>query len=84
MAARIQGTLVDDRVPEHRDSHARVSHEVNLDPHPREVRIWVSTVLLLIFLETEIARSVRGPKLQRPSAERAMVELYLVQKVLVT
>ena len=75
---------MDDRVPEHRDSHARVSHEVNLDPHPREVRIWVSTVFILISLKTEIARSVRGPKLQGPGAEDAMAEPYLVQKVLVT
>ena len=37
--------LVDEKVPENRDSHASSSHEVSLDPHPREVRIWVSTVL---------------------------------------
>ena len=29
-------------------------------PHPREVRIWVSTVSILISLNTGIARSVRG------------------------
>ena len=32
----------------------------------RDVRIWVNIVLKLISLKTEIARSVRGPKLQGP------------------
>ena len=49
-------------------------------PHPREVRIWVSTVFILISQKTEIARSVRGPTLQGPRAEDAMAEPYLVQK----
>ena len=48
------------------------------------MRIWVSTVLKLISLKTEIARSVRGPKLRGPRAEDAMAEPYLVQKILVT
>ena len=43
----------------------------------REVRIWVSTVLKLISLKTEIARSVKGPKLQGFRAGDAMVEPYL-------
>ena len=73
--------LVDDRVPEHRDSHASSSHEVLWNPHKREVRIWVSTVFILISLKTEIARSVRGPKLPGPHAEDAMAEPYLVQKI---
>ena len=76
--------LVDERVPEHRDSHASSSHEVSLEPTPREVRTWVSTVSILISLKTEIAKSARGLKLQGPRAEDAMVELYLVQKILVT
>ena len=40
----------------------------------REVWNWVSTVFILISLKTEIARSVRGQKLQRPRAGDAMVE----------
>ena len=64
--------LVDDEVPERGDSHSR------------NVRIWVSTVLKLISLKTEIARSVRGPKLQGPRAEDAMAEPYFVQKIIVT
>ena len=34
MAARIQRNLVDERVPEHRNSHASSSHEVSLEPTP--------------------------------------------------
>ena len=77
--------LVDDRVPERRDSHASSSHEVSLElTHSREVWIWVSTVFRLISQKTEIARSARGLKLQGPRAEDAMAELYFVLKILVT
>ena len=44
----------------------------------RDVRIWVSTVFILISLKTEIARSVKGPKLQGPHAKDAMAEPYFV------
>ena len=50
----------------------------------RDVRIWVNTVLKLISLKTEIARSVKGPKLQRPHAEDAMAKPYVVLQILVT
>ena len=53
-------------------------------PYSRDTRIWVSTVFILISLKTEIARSVKGPKLQGPHAEDAMAEPCLVQKILVT
>ena len=46
--------------------------------------ICVNTVFILTSLKTEIARSVRGPKLQGPRVEDAMAEPYLVQKILVT
>ena len=36
----------------------------------REVRIWVNIMLKLISLRTEIARSVRRPKLQGPPCRR--------------
>ena len=42
--------------------------------YSRDVRIWVSTVFILISLKTEIARSVKGPKLQGPHAEDAMAK----------
>ena len=53
-------------------------------PHPRDVRVWVRTVFIFISLKTDIARSVRGPKLQGPRAEDTMVEPYLVLKIFVT
>ena len=43
----------------------------------RDVRIWVSTVFILISPKTEIARSVNGPKLQGPGAEDAMAKPYV-------
>ena len=52
--------------------------------HSRDLRIGVSTVFILISLKTEIARSVRGPKLQGPRAEDSMAEPYFVKKILVT
>ena len=71
--------LVDDEVPERGDSHASSSHEVckrreDLGKHS----------VVLISLKTEIARSVRGPKLQGHHAEDATAEPYLVLKILVT
>ena len=74
--------LVDDRVPERRDSHASSSHEVSLEPTSK--RREDLGKFILISLKTEIARSVRGPKLQGPRAEDAMAEPYFVQKILVT
>ena len=52
--------------------------------YKEDVRIWVSTVFILISLKTEIARSVEGPKLQGPHAEDAMAKPYLVLTNLVT
>ena len=61
--------LVDDRVPEH-GAVLLMNYLWSL----REVRIWVSTVFILTSLKTDIARSVRGPKLQGPRAEDALAE----------
>ena len=74
---------MDDEIPQQGDSHASSSHEVSLKPHSRDVRICVSTVFTLISLKTEIARSVRGQKLQGPRAEDALAEPCLVLKILV-
>ena len=52
--------LVDDEIPLQGGSHASSSHEATTK------RIWVSTICILIFPKTEIARSVNGPKLQGP------------------
>ena len=72
--------LVDDEIPLQGGSHASSSHEASLEPCSRDVRIWVSTVFILISLKTEIARSVKGPKPQGLHAEDAMAKPYLVQK----
>ena len=66
---------MDDGVPGHRDSHASSSHEVSLEPtcKRREV-LGKHSVKKLISLKTEIARFVRGPKLQGPRAEGAMAK----------
>ena len=72
--------LVDDRVPECRDSHASSSHEPSLEPTPARR---VNTVFIFSSLKSEIARSARGPKSQGPGAEDALAEPYFVQKILV-
>ena len=76
--------LVDDRVLEHRDSRASFSHEVPLERTSKRSEDLGKHSVKLISLKTEIAESVRGPKLQGPCAEDAMAEPYLVQKLLVT
>ena len=43
----IRENLVDDRVPEHRDSHASSSHEPSLEPTPTRSEDLVNTVLIL-------------------------------------
>ena len=57
-----KGNLVDDEISLQGGSHASSSDEVSFDRLQRDVRFWVSTVLKLISLKTEIARSVKGPK----------------------
>ena len=74
--------LVDEEIPLQGGSHASPFHEASRQG--RDVRIWVSTVFILISLKTEIARSVKGPKLQGPHAEDAMAKPYLVLKNLLT
>ena len=69
-------------VPERRDSHASSSHEPSLKPTPTRSVDLGKHSFLITSLKTEIARSVRGPKLQGPRAEDALAEPYLVQKIL--
>ena len=76
--------LVDDRVPECRDSHASSSHEPSLELTPTRSEDLGKHSVYIHSLKTEIARSLRGPKLQGYSAEDAMAEPYFVQKILVT
>ena len=69
--------LVDDRVPEHRDSHASSSHEPSSERKPaRSADLGKHSVCTHFTKKTEIARSSRGPKLQEPRAEDAMRDLF--------
>ena len=76
--------LVDDEIPVHGSSHASSSHEASLEPTFKRREDLGKHSVLLISLKTEIARSVKGPKLQGPHAEAAMAKPYLVLKNLVT
>ena len=75
--------LVDDRVPEHKDSHASSSHELSSDRKPARSADLGKHSVFLTSRKTGIARSVRGPRSQGPRVEDALAEPYLVQKILV-
>ena len=76
--------LVDDENPFQGDSHASSSPEVSLEPTTKRREDLGKHSVFLISLKTEIARSVKGPKLQGHHAEDAMAKPYLVLKTLVT
>ena len=57
---------MDDRVLEHRDSHASSSHEPSSEPTVKRREDLGKHSVKTHFLKTEIARSVKGPKLQGP------------------
>ena len=56
--------------PEHRDSLASSSHEVSLDPHPIEVRIWVSTVFYTHFPRDRNCEICQRTKITRGPCRR--------------
>ena len=76
--------LVDDEIPQQGDSHASSSHEVSLEPTFKRREDLCKLSVHTHFPKDEIARSVRGPKLQGPRAGDAIVEPYFVLKILVT
>ena len=75
---------VDNEIPEQGDSHASSPHEASLEPTFKRREDLGKHSVFLISLKTEIARSVKGPKLQGPHAEDAMAKPYLELKNLVT
>ena len=75
--------LVDDRVPEHRDSHASSSHELSLEPKPARTTDLGKHSVQTHFPEDRNYETARGPKLQGSRAEDALAEPYFVQKILV-
>ena len=75
--------LVADEIPLQGGSHASSSHEASLEPTAKRREVLGKQCSYSFSLKTEIARSVRRPKLQGPRAEDAMAKPYLVQKILV-
>ena len=74
--------LVDDRVPERRDSHASTSHEPSLEPTPpRSEDLGKHSVYTPKDRNCEICQRT---KITRARAEDALAELYHAQKTLVT
>ena len=77
--------LVDDRVPEHRDSHASSSHEPSSEPAPtRSVDLGEHSVYTHFTKDCNCEICQRTQKIQGTRAEDALAEPYLVQKILVT
>ena len=75
---------MDDEIPVHGGSHASFSHEASLEPVFKRREDLGKHSVFFISLNTEIARSIKGPKLQGLHAEDAMAKPYLVLKKLVT
>ena len=76
--------LVDDEIPVHGGSHASSSHEISFEPTSKRREDLGKQGFIVTSLKTEIARSVKGPKLQGPHAEDAMAKPYLEPQILVT
>ena len=74
--------LVDESVPGHGHTPASSSREPASEQRAKVVSGKHS--FLLTSRRTEIARSVKGPKLQGVLAENALAQPYLEQKLLVT
>ena len=68
---------MDDEIPLQGGSHASSSHEASSEPTTKRREVLVNIMFILISLKTEIARSVKGPKLQGPHAEDAMAKPFL-------
>ena len=74
--------LVDDRVPEHRDSHASSSHEVSSEPTSKRREDLGKHIVYTHFPKDrncELCQKSQGPR-----GEDVLAEPYLVQKILVT
>ena len=71
---------MDDEIPVHGNSHASSFHEASLEPTIKRREDLGKHSIILISQKTEIATSVRGPKLQGLRAQDAMAKPYLLQK----
>ena len=75
--------MVDDEIPELRDSHASSSHEPPLEPTPtRSVDLGKHSVCTH-FPKDRNCEICQRTKITRARAEDALAESYLVQKILV-
>ena len=70
--------LVDDEVPLQGGSHASSSHEASLEPTTKRREDLGMHRVYTHFPRDEIAKSVKGPKLQGPHEEDAVAEPYFV------
>ena len=75
--------LVDDRVPEHRDSHASSSHESSLEPTLARSADLGKHSVKTNFLKDRNCEICHRTKITRARAEDALAESCLVQKILV-
>ena len=76
--------LVDDRVPERRDSHASSSHEVSLEPTSTRSEDLGKQSVYTHFPKDRNCEICQRAKVTRARAEDALAEPYFVQKILVT
>ena len=70
---------MDDRAPEHRESHASSSHELSLEP----ADLGKHSVETHFPKDRNCEICQRTKKSQGPRADDALAESYLVQKILV-
>ena len=73
--------LLDDRVPQHRDSHASSSHELSLEPALARSADMGKHSVYTHFQKDRNCEICQRTKSQGPRAEDALAEPYLVQKI---
>ena len=76
--------LVDDRVPEHGDSHASSSHEASVEPILKRREDLCKHSVYTHFPRDRSCEICQRTKITRHRADDALAEPYLVQKILVT
>ena len=76
--------FVDERVPEHRHSHASSSHEVSFEPTSKRSVDFCKHSVYTHFPKDRNCAICQRTKITRPRAEDAVAEPYLVPKILVT
>ena len=75
---------MDDEIPVQGGSHASSSHEASLEPTTKRREDLGKHIVYTHFPKDRNCEICKGPKLQGPHAEDAMVKSYLVLKNLVT